>query len=936
MSAATTKVSRISALATVLYVAASCAVYGQELRTSEVKKSPSAPRITFPYGTLEGLSTNVAWMGDVHDYCLVKIVGDENPKSAAVWKSDVVGTSGSYVATPVLPADTVLYAFVRLHNADGWGPWSAGAEFRTPPGPVVKILKPEHAGRAKGPDVEVLWQIEANEEISSLAISLDGGKPKALPPGTRSHRISGLKKGVHTIAVSARAGESTGSRSATFYVYMPEQSSGKILYTFSLQHLYGASFDSPVDAANAFDSLHVAAVLQGLVNREKPRFYLDYTNVDGFWLAKMREKGGYLEHARLTSLKSVEDAIGEFGRYVKGAVVWDPAVPCTSNIASTICGAEDLIPVRYDAASGSMYDRLIINGPKLKVVHNLVGKFTGKGKIPDSDRDSTGSTKCDAYLWAKMQYLDTGKCNPLKMGYWCDAFWLQHPRDMGLENVGLCNHDYVVANKGFICDLDVWADESPRDDRGQRPGLDRETFMEILLSCYKASGGEIIHVSGFTPWAIKYTDRPNVGGKHGGVATEWELIKLLSAYNGFLDADAIGIVSLANASVFTQCKLPDRLIQNPPPTPKQLQAKGYIDSEGVIAPLNYVYQYMGDYDSAAWIYNRLPSLWQDSVRGQIPAGWAFNPNLIERLPIAFDWFYDTKSPSDYFIAGDSGAGYVNPTQLLPPRKPSGLPSGADAWIKHNIRYYRKLNYRLTGFLINGSSGALTDESNRLYLPFSSEGILSQRFFLPTERKHSHILDGMVVAELQRDISMSEERGSSGIIERSRPGETAFLSFRSILASPQSIKGVNDRIRAECPECRFEPVDPYTYFRLLRRMLGGRDQKRVTYTFDTLPKEIKAGQTNTISVGLRNDGWVTWKSEGPEAVRLHAGFDGRGGGVEAPLPNDVAPGEGVVVSLAVTAPNEPGARVFTLELVSGKDGWFGDDKDMPWEDEVMVL
>ena len=125
-------------------------------------------------------------------------------------------------------------------------------------------------------------------------------------------------------------------------------------------------------------------------------------------------------------------------------------------------------------------------------------------------------------------------------------------------------------------------------------------------------------------------------------------------------------------------------------------------------------------------------------------------------------------------------------------------------------------------------------------------------------------------------------------------------------------------------------------RLLRRMLGGRDQKRVTYTFDTLPKEIKAGQTNTISVGLRNDGWVTWKSEGPEAVRLHAGFDGRGGGVEAPLPNDVAPGEGVVVSLAVTAPNEPGARVFTLELVSGKDGWFGDDKDMPWEDEVMVL
>jgi hypothetical protein len=78
---------------------------------------------------------------------------------------------------------------------------------------------------------------------------------------------------------------------------------------------------------------------------------------------------------------------------VKGVVLYDPAVPATSNIASTIAGVESLLPVAYRPAGGatSVYSQLVTSG-LLQVKQSLVGMFNG---------NRTGSAKCDAYLWAK-------------------------------------------------------------------------------------------------------------------------------------------------------------------------------------------------------------------------------------------------------------------------------------------------------------------------------------------------------------------------------------------------------------------------------------------------------------------------------------------------------------------------------------------------------
>lgn len=925
---------RSHVMSAVTLLAAIIAGSAGEVRSEALNGAPRRPTLTFPHGTLTSLSTAVAWISDPHDACEVRIGFAAEPETADVWASGEIKTHDSRVRTPVLPASSTLCAFVRVGGPSGWSPWSDPQRFETPPSPVLRLLKPQHAGRVKGPEVTIEWEVECHEPVSLQQVTLDNAKPVDVAPQNRSISLPGLSEGLHGVKLTLTAGSKTVERESTFYVYIPVQQSSSKLYLLDLTALRGVDVSDRRAAADAFETLQAAAVLQGIVNRERARLYINYTNVDGFWLDKVREKGAYLEHTEIAKLNGLDEAIATFRDSIKGAVVWDPSLACTSNIASTICGVEDLLPFRYDESEDSLYTRFVRGGARLPTVHNLVGKFTGQGKIPDTDRESTGSPKCDAYLWAKELYIDSGKCNPRKMGYYCDAFWLKHPEDMSLDNVGLTNHDYVVAHRGFFCDLDVWADEAPRDEPMQRHGLDRETFLEILLSCHKAAKGKMIHIAGFTPWAIKYTTHGNAGGKHDAVPTEWEMSRLVSAYNGYMDADAIGHVGMANASVFSLCKLPDRLVQNAPPTRRDLEAKGYVAADGSIGRYNFVYHYLGDYDSAAWMYNRVPDIWRGTTRGRVPSGWAFNPNLIERLPVVFEWCYETRSPNDYFVAGDSGAGYVNPTQLLPPREPSGLPSGEEAWIEHNIPYYRLLNYSITAFLINGFCHELTDASNRMFARFSGDGIMTQLHWMPKNRKEDHLLDGMPVAGMKQDITAPVDVVVEAVLKHVRPNETRFLAFRSILVGSDWIKTVNDTVRSQRPDCRFEPVDPYTYFYLLKHSLGGRVERRATYTFDTMPESVEARERLSVTVGLRNDAWDTWQARGDSPTRLRVSIGERADSVEVDLPHDVAPGEGAVVSFEIRAPERPGSCLFRIDLVRAGIA-FSDAGDMPWEKPVLV-
>ena len=170
-------------------------------------------------------------------------------------------------------------------------------------------------------------------------------------------------------------------------------------------------------------------------------------------------------------------------------------------------------------------------------------------------------------------YIDSGKCDARFAAYYIDAFWLKSPNRVRWDLHTLSNHDYFIARRGFFFDLATWGDETPVDDPGQSLGLDRQTFLQMLAALNRKAPKSMIKVGGFTPWAFKYTDYHGAGGKHGGVETEWEFARVISQFNGYMEADAIGLSAMANASFCTHYPLKERY-QQPNPKPSREQTGG--------------------------------------------------------------------------------------------------------------------------------------------------------------------------------------------------------------------------------------------------------------------------------------------------------------------------------------------------------------------------
>src|SRR5690554_4735359 len=56
------------------------------------------------------------------------------------------------------------------------------------------------------------------------------------------------------------------------------------------------------------------------------------------------------------------------------------------------------------------------------------------------------------------------------------------------------------------------------------------------------------------------------------------------------------------------------------PTLQSLQQAGYVNQQGQLIPRTYLMFYVGDYDSAAWLYSQLKPKWDDPNRGTVPLG----------------------------------------------------------------------------------------------------------------------------------------------------------------------------------------------------------------------------------------------------------------------------------------------------------------------------
>lgn len=584
------------------------------------------------------------------------------------------------------------------------------------------------------------------------------------------------------------------------------------------------------DKVYHYDLTKFTVSLQGLLNREKPTLYVnDGDSMNWFrFLRSFTDAPLYgMQKSTLTGFRSVLSVFGEQIESL-GIVVWDPTVPATANLATTVCGVDGYLPVMYSDDSDSLYSTLITKFGADIVKMDLCGKFTGEegSTVWQTNRKSTGSAKCDAYVWALENYLKPGKCDPEHIAYMTDFYPLSSKGtgsylDNSIYETYLPSHDYVVSKGMFTFDLSIFGDHPATDDPTQRTGLDYEILKEILLCQYELNDGEFSQCIGFPPFPYKYTDK--WGGMYDDVMAEWTAVEVMTAYNIACVADCPGPSSMYNCSIYE----------------KYEQQIEYSQAEKREEALNnlpeydentyYVYIYGGDYDAAAWTYHiNANDYWQDPNRGKTPIAWAFNPNLMERVPMLWDVFYHTATDNDYFIGGDSGAGYINPLLLREgKRKHSDLPDGLDAWARWCKKWYTATDVTISGHILDGLTGYSHEDEDVLncYIEFSPDGIGVWNW--PGVDSGVSVLNGTAISGIAQDSGFTRystvDEAAQAIIKIIGTGRKVnFYPIKTNIASPTQIYAVVQRVQqllaAEGQGRKLEVVDPYTFFAMLEREL----------------------------------------------------------------------------------------------------------------------
>ena len=169
-----------------------------------------------------------------------------------------------------------------------------------------------------------------------------------------------------SISMGASAEPAANPSSSSSGIKWPES---QALPSFAkVKHLDVADvYDAPGDVKI------MMATLQGIVNRNQPRIYLLENQEEGkmTWLNDL--KVPYTVHDDPWEL------VSDFKKEVKGIIVYDPKVPDSINVATTLAGLKDAV-----VASPELSAKLTAAPYGLKVLDDLQGKF---------------KDKLDAYTW---------------------------------------------------------------------------------------------------------------------------------------------------------------------------------------------------------------------------------------------------------------------------------------------------------------------------------------------------------------------------------------------------------------------------------------------------------------------------------------------------------------------------------------------------------
>jgi hypothetical protein len=549
---------------------------------------------------------------------------------------------------------------------------------------------------------------------------------------------------------------------------------GGALYTYTL---------AQDGTAGAYDEAMAAASLQGIINCQRPELYLLSRTKPRpqFWLDLLAKDGRWLQARERKELPDLGAVVELAGKRLKGAIIWDPAVPASVNVATTLAGVEGGVVLSPELAGQ------YLAAWRLPVLHDLRGKFTGA---------ETGSKKNDAYRWAIREYLARGRCSARRLCLFEDAFTARARGDIGY----VVTRDWAVKSRAFVFDLSPWGDETPGDDPGQRLGLDLETYTMILTETLRQSAGkQMTELTGFFVDA-KYTDGPSHKSIHQGVPTEWETVWLMSPFNCYQN------------TISSDCFNQSLHSQAPRHPLKQRAAAKTVALEKKA----YLCILMADYDSTTPLYEFLPNHWQNADRGKVPLAWGINPSLLETYPDIIAYLYETATAADTFTADASAAGYMNPNRV----RKEYLP----LFVRHNREFFREADMTLAPMVLDQNEPSA--EVKDAFAQFAPEGfatIVQDEHHQGGRLPQRQVWKGMPIMELLNDACNSNQSGQiadvmAKVIKGRGDALPGFYLFRTVWVNPTTIKQAMERLRHAHPEIPFEVLGPQSFFALFKQSL----------------------------------------------------------------------------------------------------------------------
>ncbi|PKN54161.1 MAG: hypothetical protein CVU56_28030 [Deltaproteobacteria bacterium HGW-Deltaproteobacteria-14] len=373
---------------------------------------------------------------------------------------------------------------------------------------------------------------------------------------------------------------------------------------------------------------------------------------------------------------------------------------------------------------------------------------------------------------------------------------------------------------------------------------------------------------------------------------------------------------------------------------------------------NFVSCYLGDYDFPMALQlvpvGVHPFPWGQR-HASIPTASGFTATAYQDVPPLFAYFAKTRTPDQWFVMPDSGAGYVNPGQL-----PAAV---VDDWVAITAAAQRPLGYR-SGWVLNGkrwsdvpATSAAGTKIRAMYRVIAPEGI-----YYNATATDPHAYDsGLPVLPLVGDFFAAGQQASvaaSKLANILGANPTPFTVLRSVFVSEQAIEAAVDLARAA--GAQLDVVDPQTFMYLFRSARGVANGNRLTVVGHTLPEVIGASDVAVATVTVRNDGWDLWVpsaavngdcdgtgTPGRGCVRVAYSLTATppkpvGWGAQpiqpyqrAELPLVVAPGESATVAVTLTAPATAGDYTFQLDGVREGNHFFETVGNVPWQTAIRV-